>query len=149
MGAAFEVEAAAVRLIRDLRRVAEDRRQRMAELAARGAVERARYRQRTAEAAESAVAAVATSSLIDHIVDNQLQRVLRPVVRAVLDDVLLLLEEEPERIRALIQGQRESMVDELVGRLRAGAEAGDTAVDRLTLRMFHALRPKPAPSGDL
>ncbi|OJF09731.1 hypothetical protein [Couchioplanes caeruleus] len=149
VGAAFEAEAAATRLIRDLRRVTEQRRRQLAELAARGAAERARYRRRTAEAAEAAVTAVATSPLVDHIVDNQLQRVLRPVVHAVLDDVLLLLEKEPDRIRTLIRGQRESMVDELVGRLRTGAEAGDTAVDRLTFRMFHHPGPKPEPPVDL
>ena len=71
---------------------------------------------------------------------------LRPVVRAVLDDVLQLLEREPERIQALIRGQRESMVDELVGRIRTGAATGDTAVDRLTFRVFHrGPRAAPAP----
>ncbi|GGQ48830.1 hypothetical protein [Couchioplanes azureus] len=150
VGAAFEAEAAAARLVRDLRRVAEERRRHLREWAERGAAERERYRRRTAQAAEAAVAAVATSPLVDRIVDNQLRRVLRPVVHAVLDDVLLLLEKEPDRIRTLIRGQRESMVDELVGRLRAGAEAGDTAVDRLTSRMLHhGSGPQPAPPGDL
>jgi hypothetical protein len=76
--------------------------------------------------------------------------VLRPVVLAVLDDVLLLLEKEPERIQTLIRGQRESMVDELVGRLRAGAQAGDTAVDRMSFRVFRrGTRPDPGPTLEL
>ncbi|MEV8508904.1 hypothetical protein AB0368_29295 [Actinoplanes sp. NPDC051475] len=150
LGTAVAAEEATAGLIRELRRAAEWRRQRLTELAERGAVERARYRRRTTEAAEAAVTAVAASPLIDRVVDRQLQRLLRPVVRAVLDDVLLLLEKEPERIQTLIRGQRESMVDELVGRLRAGADAGDTAVDRLTFRVFHrAPRPEPAPPPDL
>ncbi|MFI7600365.1 hypothetical protein [Actinoplanes sp. NPDC049681] len=150
LGTAMAAEEATAGLIRDLRRAAESRRQQFTELAARGAVERARYRRRTTAAAEAAVTAVAASPLIDRVVDHQLQRVLRPVIRAVLDDVLLLLEKEPDRIQTLIRGQRESMVDELVGRLRAGADAGDTAVDRLTFRVFHrAPRPEPAPPADL
>ncbi|MEV4641445.1 hypothetical protein AB0J80_29285 [Actinoplanes sp. NPDC049548] len=141
---------AAAGLARDVGRAVQRRRSRVAELAERGAVERARYRRATVQAAEAAVTAVATSPVIDRIVDHQLERVLRPVVLAVLDDVLLLLEKEPDRIQALIRGQRESMVDELVGRLRAGAEAGDTAVDRLTFRMLRrAPRSEPAPPADL
>jgi len=36
------------------------------------------------------------------------------------------------------------MVDEVVGRIRTGAAAGDTAVERLTTRMFRRA-PAPAP----
>ena len=86
---------------------AEIRRQRLAE---RGAAARGR-------------AFEATSEIVDRLVDAQLKRVLR------------LLENEPERIRALVRGPRESIVDEVVGRVRTGAAAGDEAVDRLTLRM--------------
>jgi len=149
VGAAFAAEEAATDLIADLRRVAAQRRQRVARLVDRGATERMRWQRRAEETARAAVVSVAASPLVDRVVDRQLERVLRPVVRAVLDDVLLLLETEPERIQELIRGQRESMVDELVGRLRAGA-AGDTVVDRLSLRMFRrGHRPEPAPPPDL
>nr|BFE74205.1 hypothetical protein GCM10020092_075060 [Actinoplanes digitatis] len=38
------------------------------------------------------------------------------------------------------------MVDELIGRIRTGAATGDSAVDRLTFRMFHrGTRPSPVP----
>lgn len=135
------------RRIDELRRAASANRRRIDELAERGAVQRARSRRRAIAAARSAVTAVATSAPVDIVVDAQLERVLRPVVRAVLDDVLLLLEKEPERIQALIRGQRESMVDEVVGRIRTGAAAGDTAVERLTTRMFHrAAAPTPLPA---
>ncbi|HYN92764.1 MAG TPA: hypothetical protein VES42_02815, partial [Pilimelia sp.] len=101
---------------------------------------------RAGDAAQAAAVTVATSPVADRVVDSQLQRVLRPVVRAVLDDVLLLLEEEPERIQSLMRGQSETVVDELVGRLRASAEAGDMVVDRLASRVFHrGPRPEPAP----
>jgi hypothetical protein len=59
------------------------------------------------------------------------------VVRTVLDDVLAQLESDPERVQALVRGQRDTMVDELVGRIRSGAAAGDTAVDRITARVLH------------
>src|SRR6185312_3309079 len=96
-------------LIADLRRTASAQGRRVDELAERGATERARGRRRAVAAARSAVTAVATSSLVDLAVDAQLERVLRPLVRTVLDDVLLLLEQEPERIQSLIRGQRETM----------------------------------------
>jgi len=70
-------------------------------------------------------------------------------VVAVLDDVLVLLDEEPERIKSLIRGQRDSMVDELVGRIRTGASAGDTVVDRWTARVFRRTpAPVPVPAPD-
>jgi hypothetical protein len=59
------------------------------------------------------------------------------VVLAVLDEVSVLLEKEPDRAQALIRGQRDHMADELVARIRTGAANGDTAVDRLTPPMFH------------
>ncbi len=157
VGAAFAAEEATADLIAALRRVTARRAQRVARLAEhsarlaeRGATERARWQQRAERTAEAAVTTVAASTLIDRVVDRQLQRLLRPVVLAVLDDVLLLLEKDPERIQALIRGQRETMVDELVGRLRAGAEAGDTVVDRLTFRAFHrGPRRQPPPPPDL
>jgi hypothetical protein len=84
-------------------------------LAERGAARRNRL-------VDALITAVATSELVDRVVEIQLDR------------VLALLEREPERIRALVRGQRDSMVGEVVGRVRAGAAAGDEAVDRLTLR---------------
>jgi len=144
--AAFAAAEATTDLIAGLGGAAARREQGVARLADRGAMERARWRQRAERTARDALTTVTTLPLIDRVVDHQLQRVLRPVVLAVLDDVLLLLEKEPERIQTLVRGQRETMVDELVGRLRAGAEAGDTAVDRLTSRVFHRNpRPSPAP----
>jgi hypothetical protein len=144
VGAAFHAGEVTTGLIADLRRAAERRQQWLNQLAARGAGERARGRARANDATRSAIRAVATSPLVDLVVDAQLERVLRPVISTVLDDVLLLLEKEPDRIQALIRGQRETLVDELVTRVRAGATVGDTAVDRLTLRMFHrGARPMP------
>jgi hypothetical protein len=143
VGAAFAAESVTTGVVAGLRR-------RVDRLADRGATERARWRQRAEQTAEAAVSTVATSPLIDRVVDSQLQRVLRPVVLAVLDDVLVLLEKEPERIQTLIRGQRESMVDELVGRLRAGAQAGDTAVDRMSFRVFRrGTRSEPGPPLEL
>lgn len=151
VGAAVEAEEFTAGLVVGLRRAAAGREHRLAELADRGAHERARSRQLAGDALRSAVTTVATSSLVDLVVDAQLERILRPVVRAVLDDVLLVLEKEPDRIQALILGQRDSMVDELMTRIRSGAAAGDMAVDRLALRMFHrAARtapPKPFVDG--
>jgi hypothetical protein len=150
VGAAVTAEEATTNLIAGLRRATAGYESRVARLADRGATEQARWRRQAEKTGQAAVATVATSPLIDRIVDHQLQRVLRPVVFAVLDDVLLLLEREPERIQMLIRGQRETMVDELVERLRSGAEAGDTAVDRLTLRVFRrSRRPEPGPTTEL
>jgi hypothetical protein len=85
------------------------------ELAERGAARRTRLM-------DALITAIATSPLVERVVEIQLDRVLE------------LLEREPERIRALVRGQRDNMVGEVVGRVRAGAAAGDDAVDRLTLR---------------
>jgi hypothetical protein len=107
----------------------------------RGAVQRQRSQRFAVTVVDAASTTVMTSPLVNRAVDLQLNRVLRPVVAAVLDDVLARLEAEPERVRSLVRGQRESMVDEIVGRVRAGALAGDTTVDRWTTRL---LRRSPA-----
>jgi hypothetical protein len=150
VGAAITAEETAADLVAGLRGAVARRGERVARLADRGATERARWQQRAERTAEAALATITTSPVIDRVVDHQLQRVLRPVVRAVLDDVLLMLENEPERMQILIRGQRETMVDELVGRLRTSAAVGDTAVDRLTFRVFHrGPRPEPGPPPEL
>ncbi|MEU8236257.1 hypothetical protein AB0C12_42265 [Actinoplanes sp. NPDC048967] len=143
VGAAFTAQSATTEAAAVLRRHLD-------RLAQRGASERTRWRRRAEETARSAMSTVATAPIIDRVVDGQLERILRPVVLAVLDDVLLLLEKEPERIQTLIRGQRENMVDELVGRLRSGAQAGDTAVDRMSFRVFRrGNRAEPGPPLDL
>jgi hypothetical protein len=111
--------------------------------ARRGGVERDRGREYAATAVDTFTEAVATSALFDRVVDVQLERIIQPLVTRVLDDVLALLEAEPERVRSLIRGQRESMVDELIVRLRDSAAAGDDAVDRLVARVLRR-RPEPA-----
>jgi hypothetical protein len=114
IGAAVRTGENAVDALADLRARwarsetgAEELRRRLAE---RGAVERGR-------------ALAAGSEFLDRIVDGQLGRVLR------------LLEKDPERIRVLVRRQRETIVDDVVEHVRAGAAAGDAAVDRFTLRM--------------
>jgi len=119
---------------------------RLGELADRGAAAQARQRRRAAENVDAALTALATSAVANRVVDAQLERVIRPVIQVVLDDVLSLLEREPQRIQALVRGQRDNIVDELVDRVRSGAGAGDAAVDRLTDRMLRRDgRPAPAP----
>jgi hypothetical protein len=149
VGAAVEAEQVTAGMVAGLRAASARRRRWVGELAERGAAERIRSRRAANAAAASAVNAVATSALVEQFVDAQLERVLRPVVLTVLDEVLLLLEKEPERIQGLIRGQRDSMVDELVDRIRMGAVTGDTAVERLTSRVLHrGPRPAPAPPVD-
>jgi hypothetical protein len=163
VGTAVEAEEAVVALLAAVRRrtvapaqQSGDRaadlvtaaRRRIAETAERGAAEQVRARQRAVRLRDRIAAAAAASPVLDRVVDVQVDRVLRPLVVAVLDDVLGLLEREPERIQALIRGQREGMVDELVGRIRTGAAAGDTAVDRWTARVLRRNR-QPAPAVDI
>jgi hypothetical protein len=144
VGAAFQAEDAAELLVAGVRFSATrpfagatvTARRRMAGMAERGALERAKAEQRAAVALDAAIIAVATSAIVDKVVDAQLDRVLRPLVRGILDDVLALLEQEPDRIQSLVRGQRDTMVDELVGRIRSGAAAGDTAVDRITAKVL-------------
>ena len=109
---------------------------RLGEMASRGATEREKAQSRAAAALNAAITAIATNAVVDKMVDAQLDRVLRPLVRDILDDVLEMLEKEPERVQSLVRGQRDTMVDELVGRIRSGAAAGDDAVDRVTARML-------------
>lgn len=147
VGFMVEAEKAAEERLAELRRAAARRRERIAELAARGAIERERGRRRAVAAVEGAATAVGTSYIVDRVVDAQLERILRPVVLAVLDDVLALLEREPERVQNLIRGQRDSMVDELVTRIRTGAAIGDSAVDRLISRMLRRSLAQAAPAA--
>jgi hypothetical protein len=161
VGTAAETEEATLHVFAALRSVVSRRRRavsdravagatgvrrRITELADRGAAERARGRGLLAAGLDAAVAAVATSPVLEQVVDAQLERVLRPVVGAVLDDIVDMLEREPERIRSLVRSQRTTMVDEVVSRVRSGAAAGDGNVDRLTSRVLHQGPPAPPPS---
>jgi hypothetical protein len=109
-------------------------RARAAELAERGATERERGHQTVTTAMQTFVEAVATSSTVDRAIDAQIDRIVRPLMVQVLDDILALLEAEPEKVRSIIRGQRDSIVDDLVAHLREDAAAGDRAVDRLAAR---------------
>jgi hypothetical protein len=109
-------------------------RARAAELAERGAAERERGHQAVTTAMQTVVDAVATSSTVDRVIDAQIDRTVRPLMVKVLDDILALLEAEPEKVRSIIRGQRDSIVDDLVAHLREDAAAGDRAVDRLAAR---------------
>jgi hypothetical protein len=117
-------------------------RARAAELAERGAAERERGRRAVTTALQTLVEAVATSTTVDRVIDAQIDRTVRPLMVKVLDDILALLEAEPDRVRSVIRGQRDSIVDDLVAHLREDAAAGDRAVDRLAAR---AMRRTPAP----
>jgi hypothetical protein len=136
VGAAFEAEVATAKVIAGLRGASAERRQLVVRLAEQGALARRRSRQWATATVQGAVVTLATSPVAGSVVDRQLERLLRPVVLAVLNEVLYLLETEPERIPSLIWGQRDSTVDELVTRIRLGTAAGETVVDRLTFRVF-------------
>jgi len=102
----------------------------------RGAIQRARTQARMAGAVGSIVDAVATSPVLDRVVDAQLDRTVRPLIVRVLDEVFAQLQEDPDRVRSVIREQRDSMADDIVARLREDTAAGDAAVDRLTSRML-------------
>ncbi|GAA4600505.1 hypothetical protein BJY16_003562 [Actinoplanes octamycinicus] len=91
--------------------------------AERGAAERERGVRGAQRAVDAAVEKLAHSSIVERVVDAQLDRVFG------------ILEKDPDRVRGLVRGQRDSIVGEAVGRVRTVASAGDSAVDRLTLRM--------------
>lgn len=111
------------RLDQDSLRTAGELWARWTVFAERGAAERERGKRGAQRAVDAAVEKLAHAEIVERLVDAQLER------------VLLMLENEPDRIRSLIKGQRESIVGEAIGRVRSGAAAGDSAVDRLTLRM--------------
>jgi hypothetical protein len=162
VGAVVAVGEVATRLVGDVRQGAgragrrsvgrllnTDRtvRTRVAALAALGAAERERRQRRASEALNELVRAVATAPPVNVAVDAQLDRVLRPLVTVILDDVLVRLESEPERVQVLIRGQRDTMVDELMDRLRTGAAAGDAAVDRATAKLLGRADAAVPPAG--
>ncbi|WP_433829848.1 hypothetical protein ACQP2E_09285 [Actinoplanes sp. CA-015351] len=95
----------------------------LAALRRRGEAERQRGQGALGRAVDSAMTAIAENPLVNRIVDVQVDR------------MLAILEKEPDRLRGLVRGQRDTVVGEMVGRVRTGAAAGDAAVDRLTLRM--------------
>jgi hypothetical protein len=165
VGAVFELEDAAAAVLARMRRTGTRPRQRdravlrlavlvdrtregVMRLAERGAVEEDRGRRRAAEAVDALVDAVATAGVVERAIDAQVDRLLRPLVASILDDVLAQLENEPERLQGLIRGQRDSMVNELVGRLRESAAAGDTTVDRITAKLIRRQPPAPAPAPE-
>jgi hypothetical protein len=114
---------------------------RLSRLAERGVAEEDRGRQRAVNVIDSLMTAVATAPMVERVVDVQVERLIRPLVASILDDVLDQLERDPQRVQALIRGQRESMVNELVGRIRQTTAAGDAAVDRGTARVLHRTAP--------
>jgi hypothetical protein len=135
VGTIVEAEQASMRVLGVLRRGMAQRgrrlsggavagtdgvRRRINELAERGAAERVRGRARAAAGLDTALAALVTSPVLGRMVDAQLNRVLRPVVNAVLDTMADLLEQEPERVRAMVRTQRGAMVDEVLTRVRSG-----------------------------
>src|SRR3954452_8572295 len=117
---------------------------RLDRLARRGIGEEDRGRLRATGAVDALMTAIATAPMVERVVDAQVDRLLRPLVAPLRDDVLAQLEHDPQRVRALIRGQRESMVDELVGRIRQSTAIGDAAVDRTTARVLR--RPGSAPA---
>jgi hypothetical protein len=123
---------------------------RLARLAERGVLEEDRGRRQVADTIGSLTTAIATAPVVTRVVDVQVDRLIRPLVDAVLDDVLAQLEQDPQRIQALIRGQRQSMVDELVDRIRLTSTAGDAAVGRATARVFRrggTAAPHPQPTA--
>jgi hypothetical protein len=134
LGKAGEVRDRAGQLRGRARDRAAELEVRLDALRRRGAAERQRGRGALDRAVDTVMTAIATSPLVDRIVTVQVDRVLG------------MLEREPDRIRVLVRGQRDSVVGEMVGRVRAGAAAGDAVVDRLTLRMS---RPGDAADTDL
>jgi hypothetical protein len=120
-------------------------RDRLAEVAKRGTAQRVRSRRWAEGLLDAAGTAVATSPIVNRVIDLQINRVLRPLVSSVLDDVLAMLEAEPDRVRSLVRGQREGIVDDVVAHIRSSATIGDATVDRWTSRL---LRRSPAPAPD-
>lgn len=98
--------------------------------------------------ARGVVGRLATAPIVNWAVDAQLERIAWPLVPRVVDTVLATLYAEPERVRALIRGQRESLGEEVLGHVRSGAAAGDAAVDRFVAGL-RVRRPgaEPAPSA--
>lgn len=145
VGAAFDTRDVLVGLAGEIRRrsvgARATARVRVRRLADRGAVEGQRGRRRAARAVAGIADALARNPVTDRVVDAQLERTVRPLVATVLDDVLATLEADPDRIRSVVRGQRESMVDDIVGRVRGGAAAGDAAVDRFTARVVGRAAP--------
>jgi hypothetical protein len=79
---------------------------------------------------------LAVNPVLNRVIDAQLTRLLPGLLDEVLQDILATLEADPERLRQLVRGQRESMVAELLDRLREGAAAGDGAADHLRDRLL-------------
>ncbi len=149
VGAVYDIEDVVVGLAVVARDRAAGRvaavRARVEALGERGAAERVRTGRRVTSAVGSLVDTMATSPLLDRIVDAQLDRTVRPLVVRVLDDVLTQLQEEPDRVRSVIREQRDSMADDIVTRLREDTAAGDAAVDRMTSRMLGRRVPSGTP----
>jgi hypothetical protein len=86
--------------------------------------------------ARDLVQRVATTPVVNWVVDAQVERAVWPIVPRVVDDVLLLLSTEPDRVRVLIREQRTSLTDEMLDHVRVSAAAGDAAIDRAVMRLL-------------
>lgn len=105
------------------------------------------------EEAGEFVAALAGEVAHEPLVLDVIEDIVERVVDRVLPMVLDRLTEEPDQVRALVQGQSRGMVEEVTNAARARAAAGDDAVDRLVARVLHRRsrrgRADPAPAPTL
>jgi hypothetical protein len=88
---------------------------------------------------------VARSRAVSRTIDEVVDQVVWPVVDRVLPGLLERLAQEPEPVRAIVQGQSQRLVDDLLLTTRRRAASGDEAADRLLERLFR--RPRRAPAA--
>jgi hypothetical protein len=86
------------------------------------------------------VEAVAVHPVVVRAVQQIADQVIWPIVDEVLPQVLDRLATEPEQVRAIVQGQSLSILDELATTARGRAADGDEAVQRLVGRLLRRRR---------
>ena len=113
-------------------------------LAQVGAPQRSRAEQRLRMLARAATGAVAANRDVGRLVHDVASRQVGPLIDEALPIVLDRLDEQPEQVRKIVQGQSRGMMTEARDTARTGARRGDDMVDSVVDRLLRRRAAAPA-----
>ena len=105
-------------------------------LAQVGVPQRSRAEQRLRDLARTATGAVAANRDVGRLVHDVASRQVAPLIDEALPIVLDRLDEQPEQVRKIVQGQSRGMMAEARDSARTAARRGDDVVDSVVDRLL-------------
>lgn len=105
-------------------------------LAQVGAPQRTRAERRLQSLTRSATSAVAANQDVGRLVAQVASREMGPLIDEALPLVLGRLDEQPEQVRKIVQGQSRGIMAEARDTARTGARRGDHAIDAMVDRLL-------------